>query len=112
MSTAREHIVWLDMEMTGLDPVTCVPVQIAVIVTNAELEELDSAEVTIWQPDTKLLEMTPFVRKMHTDNGLYEKIRSSNNSVLDAERKMLETIARWCKPNEGVLASRMPAAVR
>ncbi len=104
MSEAREHLVWLDMEMTGLDPKTCVPLEVAVIITNAELEELDQMEMTFWQPEAKLLEMPPIVRKMHTDNGLLKKVRASEFSIRDAERRMIELIARWCRPKEGVLA--------
>lgn len=104
MTGARDHLVWLDMEMTGLDPVTCVPLEVAIVVTNAELEELDSMEAVIWQPESKLETMQPFVRKMHTDNGLLGKVRASEHSLLDVERKMLDMLYRWSKPGEGVLA--------
>lgn len=104
MAGPHEHLIWLDMEMTGLDPEICVPVEVAIVITNADLEELDSMEAVIWQPESKLETMQPFVRKMHTDNGLLERIRKSENSLLDAERKMLELICRWSKPGEGVLA--------
>ncbi len=38
----RCPLVWLDMEMTGLEPATCVPIQVAIVITNDELEELDA----------------------------------------------------------------------
>jgi oligoribonuclease len=103
MPEAKDHLVWLDMEMTGLDPERNVPVQVAMIITTAELVELEAIEITIWQPEEALLRMEPIVRKMHTDNGLLDKIRSSNTSVLQAERKLLELLARWLRPIEGVL---------
>ena len=61
-------------------------------------------EAVIWQPESALDLMQPFVRKMHTDNGLLDKIRSSDNSLRDVERKMLDILYRWTKPGEGVLA--------
>ncbi len=97
-------LVWLDMEMTGLDPLTCVPVEVAIVITGPDLDELDSMEAVVWQPEAKLLEMEPYVRNMHTANGLLEKIRASENSLQDVERKMLQLLARWFKPVEGVLA--------
>ena len=104
MTDAREHLVWLDMEMTGLDPETCVPLEVAIVVTNANLDELDSMNEVIWQPEAKLAEMEPYVRNMHTMNGIIEKVRKSENSLADVEKKMLQLLARWFKPIEGVLA--------
>jgi oligoribonuclease len=100
----KDALVWLDMEMTGLDPVTCVPVQVAMIITTKDLDERELYEATIWQPESALSTMVPFVRKMHTTNGLLEKVRTSDVSVSDAERKMIEALLRWCDPREGVLA--------
>lgn len=101
---SKDLIVWLDMEMTGLEPDICVPLQIAGVITSAELDELDSVEVTIWQPDSRLETIEPFVRRMHTDNGLLAKVRSSDQSLADAERKMIGLVAKWCRPGEAVLA--------
>ncbi len=104
MSEAREPLVWLDMEMTGLDPDRCSPIEVALLMTTPELEELDAMEMVIWQPNEVLDRMEPFVRRMHTDNGLLERVRASEFSVADAERRMLTMLARWTKPGEGVLA--------
>jgi len=103
MPESKDHLVWLDMEMTGLDPERCVPVQIALVITTADLHELEAIELTIWQPEEALLRMEPIVRKMHTENGLIEKIRKSETSLLQAERKCVEVLARWLRPGEGVL---------
>ena len=104
MSESREPLVWLDMEMTGLDPERCAPIEVALVMTTPELEELDHMEMVIWQPDEVLARMEPYVRRMHTDNGLLRKVQSSEFSVTDAERKMLSMLARWTKPGEGVLS--------
>jgi oligoribonuclease len=104
MADSKDLLVWLDMEMTGLDPDVCVPLQIALVITNADLDELDSMELEIWQPESKLEVMEPFVRKMHTDNGLLVKVRASDKGMLDAERKMLAMLTKHCRTGEGVLA--------
>ncbi len=104
MPESRERLIWLDMEMTGLDPETCVPLQVAIVITSADLEELDSMEATIWAPEAKLQEMQPIVRRMHTDNGLIDDVRKSQMSLHEVERKMLFMISRWSKPAAGVLA--------
>jgi oligoribonuclease len=104
MAESRDHLVWLDMEMTGLDPEVCVPLQLAVVVTTADLVEVEAIEFTIWQPEEHLARMEPYVREMHTTNGLLEAVRRSTTSPLDAERKTLAMIARHVKPGDGVLA--------
>lgn len=100
----KDLLVWLDMEMTGLDPEVCVPIQVGVIITNKDFEELDSFETTIWQPESRLETMEPFVRNMHTSNGLLAEVRKSEVSLLDAERKLIAVLLKWCRPGEGVLA--------
>lgn len=100
----KDSLVWLDMEMTGLEPDDCVPLQVAVVITDAALKELDALEVTIWQPSASLANMSPFVRQMHTENGLLDEVRSSSQSVEDAQRKMMEIVTKWCEYRQGVLA--------
>lgn len=97
-------LVWLDMEMTGLVTSTCVPLQVAVVITDSNLEQLDSLELTIWQPDDVLARMSPFVTKMHTDNGLLEKVRASTCDLGQAQRELLAFVANWCTVGTGVLA--------
>lgn len=81
--------------MTGLDPETCVIVQLAYVLTDSELNELaPPCELTIWQPDSELAKMSPFVRNMHEKSGLLEQVRSSQISVGDAERQTLEVLTR------------------
>ena len=101
----RERLIWLDLEMTGLDPTHDVIVQAAAVVTELDsFEELEVVDMPIWQPEAKLAGMTPFVREMHERSGLIEKIRASRTSLLDAERRILDVVARWCGPQQGVLA--------
>lgn len=87
-------LVWMDLEMTGLDPDTCAIVQMAIILTDTELQELaPPLELTIWQPDSVLERMVPFVRAMHQKSGILDAIRRSEVSVADAEQEAMKLIA-------------------
>lgn len=91
------HLAWLDLEMTGLDPAADVILQAALIVTNADLEPLEEFVCDIWQPQSKLDQMTPFVREMHDKTGLLERVRSSTLDVAFAEKLLLQRVAGWCE---------------
>ncbi len=93
---STKHLAWLDLEMTGLDPAENVIVQAALIVTNDRLEPLEELTLDVWQPESALARMTPFVRDMHEKTGLLARVRASRVDVRDAERGLLERIAGWC----------------
>ena len=101
---AGDRIVWLDMEMTGLDPETCVPIEVAMIITDSELTELGSYEAVLSATGEALATMDDFVRDMHTRNGLLEKVRVATTSLAAADAAMLALVNAWCEPRTGVLA--------
>lgn len=104
MSTRKDVLVWLDLEMTGLDPDTCAIVQLGMILTDQQLKEIVAPfAATIWQPESVLEKMDPTVRAMHTTSGLLDKIRSSSISVADAEKQALEIIAGRAEYKTAVL---------
>jgi oligoribonuclease len=90
------NLVWLDLEMTGLDPQRDVILQAALIVTTKDLAPLEEYACDIWQPDNELAKMTPFVRDMHEKNGLVDRVRASKLELQAAEKRLLERIASWC----------------
>ncbi len=96
--------VWMDLEMTGLDDKKCDIIQIATIITDRYLKEIDTLDLVVWQPQSKINNMVPFVKKMHTDNGLLNKVKQSPYSVEDAERKTLDMISRHVPYKKGILA--------
>ena len=98
MTGSKDVLVWLDMEMTGLDPEVDVPIEVAMVITTADLEELDHVQAVIWQPASHLERMLPVVRQMHTSNGLLEKVRKAPGSVADAEKALLSVLSRWTRP--------------
>jgi len=90
------NLVFLDLEMTGLDPANDAILQAALIVTNSNLEPLEEYACDIWQPESELEKMTPFVRDMHEKNGLVDRVRRSKLELGAAEKRLLERVAGWC----------------
>ena len=71
------RIVWIDLEMTGLDPNRHVIVEVAALVTDAELNILDGAiDLVVHATPEQLAEMDQVVTKMHSDNGLVTAIEA------------------------------------
>jgi len=89
-------LVWLDLEMTGLDAQTDVILQAAVIVTTPNLQPLEQYVCDVWQPDAALSRMGPFVRDMHEKNGLLTRVRASKVELRDCEKALLEIVSGWC----------------
>jgi oligoribonuclease len=86
-------LVWMDLEMTGLDHTTDVIVEIATLVTDDELEIIaEGPDLVVHQPEEVLERMDPFVVDMHTRSGLLEAIRASEISLADAGAATLEFI--------------------
>jgi oligoribonuclease len=87
---SHDRLVWIDCEMTGLDNSRDQLVEIAVIVTDAELNELDEGvNIIICPPDLSILEgMDPIVQEMHTSSGLLELI-PGGVSLAEAEAQIL-----------------------
>jgi oligoribonuclease len=93
---SADNLVWIDLEMTGLDVDRDVVLQAALIVTTADLAPLDEVAFDIWQPDEALAGMIPIVREMHQKTGLIERVRRSTVQLPEAERAILEKVAAWC----------------
>lgn len=91
-----ENLVWMDLEMTGLDPARDVVLQVAVIVTDKELRPLESYAADVWQPPSALEGMSPFVHAMHEKTGLLDRVRKSTLELGRVEQKVLEIVSGWC----------------
>lgn len=86
-------LVWMDLEMTGLDHTVDVIVEIATLVTDDELNIVaEGPDIVVHQPDDVLQRMDPFVVDMHTRSGLLDLIRGSTVSLEEAGRATLEFI--------------------
>ena len=86
-------LVWMDLEMTGLDPSRHVIVEIATLVTDDNLEMVgEGLDLVVHQPPAALAEMEDIVRNMHTSSGLIKEIEASTISLEDAGAQTLEFI--------------------
>ena len=86
-------LVWMDLEMTGLDPATEVIVEIATLITDDELNIVaEGPDLGIHQPEPVLKAMDPFVVEMHTTSGLLVAIRESTVTLEQAGAATLEFI--------------------
>ena len=95
MITISEHLVWIDCEMTGLDPEKDCLVEIAVVITNSDLEPVDEGIDLVIKPrEESLANMGDFVREMHTTSGLITEF-ASGLDLADAEAQVLEYIKQY-----------------
>jgi oligoribonuclease len=95
MSTAGDRLVWIDCEMTGLELEVDELVEIAVVVTDFELNILDPGFSVVIKPDQSALDnMGEFVTNMHRTSGLLEEI-PNGVSVAEAESQVIEYIRRF-----------------
>lgn len=99
MSPARSDLLcWIDLEMTGLDPVQNTIVEIAVLLTDNQLELVaEGPEIIVNATEAHLSRMIPIVRDMHEKSGLTEAVRRSSVNVADAERQVLSFLKQHVK---------------
>ncbi|MGE2733070.1 oligoribonuclease [Mycolicibacterium vaccae] len=94
----RDELVWIDCEMTGLDLKSDLLIEIAVLVTDSELNILgDGLDVVIHAPEESLSSMIDVVAQMHTKSGLVDEVRASTVDVPTAEAMVLEYIQQHVK---------------
>lgn len=98
MSAVRDELVWIDCEMTGLDLKSDLLIEIAVLVTDSELNILgEGLDVVIHADDDALSSMIDVVAQMHTKSGLVEEVRASTVDVATAEDMVLTYIREHVK---------------
>lgn len=96
----NDRLVWIDLEMTGLEPDRHVIVEVAAVVTDAELNILDEGlDLVVHATEEQLGEMDDFVTAMHAKSGLDKEIRQSSTTIEEAEDAVLELLQKHCDPN-------------
>ena len=86
-------LVWMDLEMTGLDPATCAIVEIATLVTDDELEVVaEGPDLVVSCGHGQLAAMDEVVTAMHRSSGLLARIEASTTSLEEAGRTTLDFI--------------------
>lgn len=95
MSQNPDNLIWIDLEMTGLDTQRDSIIEIATIVTDAQLNILEEGPVlAIHQTDAVLDTMDDWNKNQHGGSGLVQRVRASQYSEQDAERLTIEFLTR------------------
>ncbi len=98
VNAVRDELVWIDCEMTGLDLTSDKLIEIAVLVTDADLNILgDGVDLVIHADDAALSSMVDVVTQMHTRSGLIEEVRASTVDLATAEKAVLDYIRQHVK---------------
>lgn len=98
-------LVWLDLEMTGLNPDTDVILEIATIITDPDLNIIAlGPHLVINQPTAILDTMNDWCKEHHAKSGLVQAVKQSSVNTLQAEQETLDFIKEHCKPQTGLLS--------
>ena len=90
------NLIWIDLEMTGLDPDTDVIIEMASIVTDSQLNVLaEGPTLVIHQSDEVLANMNPWCIEQHGKSGLTQRVRDSRLSEAQAEAQTVAFLEQW-----------------
>lgn len=96
MTNSSENLIWLDLEMTGLNIDNNRIIEIATVVTDKNLNIIAEGPVfAIWQPESILAQMDDWNTKQHTSSGLIERVKASQVNEIIAEQATLEFLAKY-----------------
>ncbi len=100
MAQNQNNLIWIDLEMTGLDPDNDLIIEIATIVTDAELNILEEGpELAVHQSDEVLAGMDEWCTRQHGQSGLTERVKNSQVSERDAELQTIEFLRKYVPAN-------------
>ncbi|MDP3008040.1 MAG: oligoribonuclease [Methylococcales bacterium] len=100
MAQDSQHLIWIDLEMTGLNPDTDLIIEIATIVTDKELNILAQGPViAVHQSDAALAAMDDWNQLHHGQSGLIERVKASTVDDAEAERLTIEFLQQWVPAN-------------
>jgi oligoribonuclease len=100
MTQDVQHLIWIDLEMTGLNPDTDLIIEIATIITDKNLNILAQGPVlAIHQSDAALAAMDDWNQQHHGQSGLIERVQASTIDDAEAERLTLEFLQQWVPEN-------------
>ena len=98
------NLIWIDLEMTGLNPDEMVILEIATIATDADLNIIaEGPNIAINYPDDILNNMEEWSLEHHRASGLLDRVKRSEYNCSDAERETLKFVSAHCKKGESPL---------
>lgn len=96
MDNVESNLIWIDLEMTGLEPETDCIIEIATIVTDQNLTDVVEGPIfAIHQPESALAKMDEWNTSHHGASGLTQRVRESNVSCAQAEQETIAFLAHW-----------------
>lgn len=96
MSDRKNNLIWLDLEMTGLDPDSDVIIEIATVVTDSNLNILAEGPVfAVHQSDAALEGMDEWCTNQHGKSGLTQRVKESKVTESQAEQETLSFLSQW-----------------
>ena len=102
---APPPLVWVDLEMSGLDPETCRILEAAVVITDADLNELgEPLDLVIHQPEPVLAAMDEWNTNQHGRSGLADAVRASSLGEEEAAERIRSYILAHCEPGKSPLS--------
>jgi len=100
MAQDSQHLIWIDLEMTGLNPDSDLIIEIATVVTDKDLNILAQGPVlAVHQSDAALAAMDDWNQKHHGESGLIDRVKASNINDAEAERLTIEFLKQWVPEN-------------
>jgi len=100
MAQDSQHLIWIDLEMTGLNPDSDLIIEIATVVTDKDLNILAQGPVlAVHQSDAALSAMDDWNQKHHGGSGLIERVKASTIDEAEAERQTIEFLGQWVPEN-------------
>jgi oligoribonuclease len=105
MSDKDSRIVWMDLEMTGLDPLQDDIIEIATLITDKDLNIIaEGPEIIVNQPESRFEKMDDWNQNQHTKSGLWEKVIASTITIEEAEKITLDFIKEHVDERKAPLA--------
>ncbi len=96
MSASDQNLIWIDLEMTGLDPEIHKIIEIATIVTDAQLNVLaEGPVIAVHQDDGELQKMDDWCTSTHTKSGLVDRVKASTISEQQAVEQTIAFLEKW-----------------
>ncbi len=96
MAQDVQNLIWIDLEMTGLDPDTDLIIEIATVITDKDLNILsEGPALAVHQPEAALLAMDDWNQKHHGESGLISRVRESKISAEAAEEMTIAFLKEW-----------------
>lgn len=100
MTDRKNNLIWIDLEMTGLDPDNDVIIEIATLITDAQLNPIaEGPTIAVHQPDHVLDAMDEWCTRQHGQSGLTQRVKDSNIDAAEAEHLTIEFLQQHVDKN-------------